>query len=118
MQIQIMKPNKEGKHFPNYDTMIEHARDNEERDYLISVKHRKEEWAAKGYPDEGFAFGIVYTSKMACGHYELLQHPIFREYGKEPTEENIMESVEDIFECVRIFKAEHRKCTRCICGWR
>ena len=115
MQIQILKPAADGKHYPNYDELIKNARDDEERDYLIKTKKQHEEWKAKGYSSfDGFAFGLIYTAKMACGHYELFQHPIYREYGKEPTEDNIMESIEDVFQIVRSTRADHMECSKCI----
>ena len=117
MQIQILKPGKDGKHYPNYDEMIKNATDNDERDYLIEVKERHEKWKANGFED-GFNFGIVYTTKMACGHYELFQHPIYRHYGKEPDDSNIIESIEDVINIIHLTKAEGMKCTRCICGFR
>ena len=119
MQIQILKPSVDGKHYANFDELIRNARDDEEREYLIDIKKREEEWKAKGYNGllSEFAFGLIYTTKMACGHYEIFQHPIYRDYGKEPTEEDVMESIEHMIRTVRETKRDHMKCTRCTCNW-
>lgn len=117
MQIQILKPDENGKHFPDYDQMIANARDEDERNYLIGIKKRNAEWAAKGYPDEGFAFGIIYTSKMACGHYEIFQHPIYCKWGDDPTDNDILESIADVVATIKETKKDHMKCTRCICNF-
>lgn len=119
MQIQILKPSSNGRHYVNYNELIRNARDEDERKYLEECRDREDEYVAKGYDVfSGFAFGIVYTAKMACGHYELFQHPIYRDYGKEPTEENILDSIEDVLKTIRFNKKENRKCTSCICNWR
>lgn len=117
MQIQILKPKKNGQHYPDYDQMIANARDEDERNYLIETKEMHEKWKAKGF-DDGFAFGIVYTRKMACGHYEIFQHPIYEEYGDEPTEDDILRSLQDLIKEIRMTKREHMKCTRCICNFQ
>lgn len=117
MQIQILKPAKNGKHYPDYDQMIANSRDKGERNYLIETKEMHEKWKAKGF-DDGFAFGIVYTRKMACGHYELFQHPIYRQHDAEPTEDDILESLQSLIEEIRETKKDRMKCTRCICNFR
>lgn len=117
MQIQILKPAKNGKHYPDYDQMIANSHDEDERNYLIETKEMHEKWKAKGF-DDGFAFGIVYTRKMACGHYELFQHPIYRQHNAEPTEDDILESLQSLIEEIRETKKDRMKCTRCICGFQ
>lgn len=114
MQIQILKPRSNGKHYPNYDEFIRNARSSEERSYLVKAKRDAANRALMG-DDVGFAFGLVYVAKMACGHYELLQHPILREYGDEPTETDIINSLEITIEIAK--KSANRKCTRCICNF-
>ena len=116
MQMQILKPHRDGKCYPDYNLMIANAYEEDERNYLLEVKRQHEEWEQKGVGFDGFPFGIVYTSRQACGHYELFQHPIYREYGKEPTEKNIRDSIKDVLDTIEHSKA--RKCTSCICGWR
>lgn len=116
MQIQILKAAENGKYYPNYNELIKNARDEDERKYLKEVKARHIRYKKKGMED-GFAFGMIYTAKMACGHYEIFQHPIYRDYGKEPTEEDVMNSIKDMIDIVEESKARGKKCTRCICGW-
>lgn len=117
MQIQILRPSSDGKHYVNYNELIRNARDDDERKYLEECRDREAEYAAKGCSDmSGFAFGIVYTAKMACGHYELFQHPIYRDFMREPTQDDILDSLQDVINTVR--ESSYRKCTRCICNWR
>ena len=117
MQIQILKPHRDGKCYPDYSLMIANAYDEDERNYLLEVKRRHEEWEQMGYKDfDGFAFGLIYTNRQACGHYEIFQHPIYRMHGKEPTESDIRKSIESVLEIIEASK--NRKCTSCTCGWR
>jgi len=117
MQIQILMPSDNGQYYPNYDELIKNARDEDERKYLMEVRDRYKKWKSTGFDGGGFAFGIIYTQRMECGHYEMFQHPIFRDYGKEPTEDDVIKSIEDVLHTIKINKRDHRKCTRCICGW-
>lgn len=108
MQIQILKPDADGKYRPNYTELIRNATDEDEREYLRKVREHQ---------NDGFAFGIIYTAKQACGHYEIFQHPIYHEHGKEPTESDILNSLKDVIDSIEEQKSRGRKCTRCICGW-
>lgn len=92
MQIQILQPTQNGKYYPDYDEMIKNACDEDERTYLEEVKARHIKWKEKGF-DDGFAFGLIYTSKMACGHYEIFQHPIIRDFGNEPSETDVIKNL-------------------------
>ena len=119
MQIQILKPSANGKYYPNYDEMIRNSCDEDERKYLEDIKQRNAERKAKGYKHdliEGFAFGLIYTQKMACGHYEIFQHPIYRDFMKEPTEDDILDSLEHMICCIRQAKRDKMECTRCTCN--
>ena len=112
MQIQILKPRANGKHYPDYDEFIRNASCDEERKCLVESRKFAIDRALKG--DEiGFNFGIVYVTKMGCGHYELFQHPIFREYGEEPTENDIIRSLQDMLEIVK--ETKNNECTKCTC---
>ena len=116
MQIQILKPSDDGQCYPDYDEFIKNARDEEEKAYLEEVKQRHLEREAEGYKNNGFAFEIIYVTKQACGHYELFQHPLWRNYGKEPTEETTIKSLESVLSIIKDDKRRQRKCTRCICN--
>lgn len=75
--------------------LIEKATDPEEVSYLENViAHMKE--------PPGFTFiedWLLSVHKMACGHYEIFQHP---------HRESLEYTAKD---------AKTRKCTRCICNW-
>ena len=112
MQIALIHESADGKHYPNWDELIRNASDEDEKEYLRHSKAVRERMG-----DDGFAFGLLITARQECGHYELFQHPVYRKYNADPTENDIMQSVEDAIHIIRLQKAEHRKCTRCICGW-
>ena len=107
MQIQILQPSQDGLHYPDYDELIRNASCEEERKCIIEAKESPVR--------SGFVFGLIYTAKMACGHYELFQHPVYRNYGEEPTEESTLESIDSMLTIIRQTKREGMKCTRCIC---
>lgn len=86
---------------PNYDEWIENA----------SCKEETKKWqeAKKGgyKPPEGWVCGCF---KQMCGHYEILQHPIYIDHTGSPTitEEEVLKILAD--------DSSKRECTKCICN--
>ena len=117
MQIVLLMPSEDGNYYINHDEMIRNARDEDERKYLQRVKKTQNEFKELGYPF-AFAFGLVYTQRQSCGHYEIFQHPIYRDSTHDPTEDDILESIEDVIKIMRDNRKQGRKCTRCTCGWK
>ena len=87
---------------PNYDELIKNASCKEEAKKWEEAKKR-------GYkPPEGWACGCF---RQECGHFEILQHPIYIDDAGNPTitEDEVMKILAD--------DSSKRKCTKCVCGW-
>lgn len=87
-------------------------------DYAAKIKNAScaeeaQEWEEaqrRGYkPPEGWTCGCF---KQACGHYEILQHPIYIDHAGNPTitEDEVLKILAD--------DSSKRKCTGCILGRR
>lgn len=96
IQYEIMTDkNENGNYIPNFTELISEA-SNE----AMKAKWSEIEEAINNEVFPGFAFNCVYIVKRACGHYEVLQHPVGRD-------------IEDYLEFMK--NAENSRCTRCIC---
>lgn len=86
MNYQIMSGDQkeEGKYYPDYDSLMNNASCETEREYISKVRER----------NFGFAYNMVYVAKQKCGHFEIFQTPLNQWYtlednlrvGKEHTE--------------------------------
>lgn len=93
-----------GKYMPDWELLIRNAIDKNEASYLESVRDLQDKWMAtpgwEGYA--GFAYNMVYVTKMQCGHYEIFQTPFNQYYTLE---DNLKQAV---------LHAANYKCTYCI----
>lgn len=107
-----------GKYMPDWDRLIENASSEDEKQYLETVRADQlnlinpgriqfrsssdRHMAAVHRNDAGFAFNMVYVSKMNCGHYEIFQTPCSKYHTLKT---NLRLAREH---------ASHNKCSRCI----
>jgi hypothetical protein len=104
---QIMaegQKNSYGNYIPDFKQLIAGATCDEEVAYINEVKDRNDEWSQKnGYKlFEGYAYNMVYITKLTCGHFEMFQTP----YNEYHTLQNNFAMAEEY--------AKENRCTRCI----
>lgn len=96
--------NDAGAYIPNYAELIANAPNAEMKTEWENCKKLHENIGKKEPRFSGFAFNGIYMMKMACGHYEIFQHPVRDE--------------SDLIEWIELMTVEekNRKCTLCICS--
>lgn len=89
---------REGRKFINVDEMISKAITEEEKQ---AWEERREQLSKIDFVADWY----VDIYKHACGHWEILQSPVYAGQTPQITKSRMVE------------ESSKRKCTRCVCNW-
>ena len=91
----IEKTDSNGKHLPDYDTLIENA----------SCEEEAEQWRRAKEEDYRPTFNMLVCLKMTCGHWEIFQSIV-----------NYCHDLDEELDILYRHSLES-KCTHCICNF-
>lgn len=100
-QMSEGQRNEKGNYIPDWNALITGASCQEEIDYIKEVRARVDNGRF-----EGFAYNLVYVTRMACGHWEIFQSPCNNFYH-----------IDDVLN-QGLEHAKSSKCTHCICNFK